>query len=146
MSFISWAIRVTSRPNKRGAGKGGCAVLGPSDPQGYRSITLEPLRTLGPDALTPPDPQKVRSIRLREIEVTQDTESHEVIVKRADDIFHCAFADAAEAGPIPQAGTISRAAPRELAPVHAMISQAKNEIAASERRRSSPSNFSNKRP
>src|SRR5205814_2208031 len=86
----------------------------PAQPQvpkvvGRNLVTLDPLRTLGPDALDTQALPGILKITLREIEITSDNAFHEITVHRADDLFGCAAAEGPDYGPIPSTGIITRA-------------------------------------
>jgi hypothetical protein len=64
----------------------------------HHPITLEPLRSQGPDSLNVRDIPEIHHITLREVQVTPDTAFHETITRRADDLFRCAEAEAGNEG------------------------------------------------
>src|SRR5438876_544254 len=86
----------------------------PAQPQvpmevGRNLLTLEPLRTLGPDALDTQAVPGIAKITLREIEITSENAFHEITIRRADDLFECAAAEGPDCEPIPTTGLITRA-------------------------------------
>jgi len=72
-------------------------------------LTLQPLRTDGPDALDPEGINGITKITLREIEVAYDNVFHEVLIRKADDVFDCAAAAGGHYDPIPANGTLTHA-------------------------------------
>jgi hypothetical protein len=77
-------------------------------PVQLHAITLEPLRTGGPDALQPNIPQ-ILKIRLLEIEIVWEGTFRRVEVLKADDLFACAHAEGPFGALIPRTGRIVRA-------------------------------------
>ncbi len=71
-------------------------------------LTLEPLRTDGPDALDAQGIAGIVKITLREIEVAWDNLYQEVMIRRADDVFECA-AVGGDYDPIPRSGRLTHA-------------------------------------
>ena len=69
---------------------------------GGATITLEPLRSLGPDALRPFYLPEVSRINLVQIETTHHNTTHEVLITCAIDVFACPDA-------IPNIGVITGA-------------------------------------
>jgi hypothetical protein len=85
----------------------------PAQPQvpmqvGRMPVTLEPLRTLGPDALETQGIQVITKITLHEIEITSESAFHHVTILRADDLFASPSA-LSPAQQIPVTGRITRA-------------------------------------
>ena len=76
---------------------------------GGHTLTLEPLRTLGPDSLDTRGIELIAKITLREIQVTWDNEFHQTTTTEADDIFNCVTADGVPYDLIPRYGKLSRA-------------------------------------
>ncbi len=76
---------------------------------GRNLLDLEPLRSLGSDALDTTGFPAIIKIILREIEITWDNAFHEVTVRRADDLFDSASVKGPAADPIPPTGRITRA-------------------------------------
>ncbi len=72
-------------------------------------LTLQPLRTDGPDALDAEGINGITKITLREIEVAYDNVFHEVLIRKADDVFDCAAAAGGHYDPIPGTGTLTHA-------------------------------------
>ena len=71
------------------------------------TITLEPLRTDGPDALATQDVPGLLRATLREIEIRWENALHEVMVWKAADLFACSAERFCE--PIPHGGNLARA-------------------------------------
>src|ERR1043166_6876196 len=65
-------------------------------------ITLEPLRTLGPDSLDTEGLPGIVRIVLCVIEIVWNNTFHEVNIRRSDNIFACALADGAYYDAVPQ--------------------------------------------
>jgi len=78
-------------------------------PAQLQQLTLQPLRTDGPDALDAEGINGITKITLREIEVAYDNVFHEVTVRKADDVFDCAAAGGGHYDPIPGNGTLTHA-------------------------------------
>jgi hypothetical protein len=58
-----------------------------------QTLTLDPLRTEGPDSLTPSDDDTaIIAVKLRSIGLLTPNAFHEVTIKSADDLFLCAAA------------------------------------------------------
>ncbi len=72
-------------------------------------LTLQPLRTDGPDALDSEGLEGISHITLVEIEVAWENEFQVVIVRKAADIFGCAAAEDAPYDPIPRSGRLVQA-------------------------------------
>jgi len=59
----------------------------------HLALTLDPLRTNGPDALDVRGIPEIRHITLREVQFVRDNAFHETITRRADDLFRCSAVD-----------------------------------------------------
>ena len=73
------------------------------------TLTLEPLRTDGSDALPPDSQIGITSISLREIEISWNNARSAVLIRKADDVFACAAEHGAHENPIPKGAHISQA-------------------------------------
>jgi len=69
------------------------------------TLTLEPLRAEGPEALAAPDIPDFSGATLREIEIAWENLQQEVTIKRAADLFKTS--DGSD--PIPRSGSLTRA-------------------------------------
>jgi hypothetical protein len=74
------------------------------------TYTLEPLRLEGASALEPDGVAGIEKVVLREVEVAWNTKGREVLTRAADDLFQSGSDDAEADGPIPQDGSLCRAA------------------------------------
>ncbi|HTL55952.1 MAG TPA: hypothetical protein VL361_09750, partial [Candidatus Limnocylindrales bacterium] len=74
------------------------------------TYTLEPLRLEGVSALEPNGIAGIDKVVLREVEIAWNANGREVLTRAADDLFQNASDDAGVAGPIPQDGSLCRAA------------------------------------
>ena len=72
-------------------------------------LTLEPLRIEGPDALRHDHASSITHVALTEIELAWNNRRHEVLVRRADDIFASAAEHGAHKNPIPKGAKIVQA-------------------------------------
>ena len=75
----------------------------------HNRLTLEPLRSDGPDALDGEGLEGISSITLVEIEVAWENEFQAVIVRKADDILECAAAEDNPYDAIPKSGRLVQA-------------------------------------
>ena len=76
---------------------------------GVASLTLEPLRTHGADALDTTHLPAIIRIVLREIEITWTNVFHRITICRADDLFDCTDEQGLRGNPIPESGILIRA-------------------------------------
>ena len=83
------------------------AALADLTPQGH--LTLDPLRTEGPDALAPEPSDDILAVKLRRLDLIWENAFHEVTTKTADDLFRCAAAEAPPDLPLPTAAKPIRA-------------------------------------
>ena len=72
-------------------------------------LTLEPLRTDGPDALNTDGVKGIIHARLCEIETVSENAFHEGTARKADDVFACAAAERENCDAIPRIGQLIRA-------------------------------------
>ena len=71
-------------------------------------LTLEPIRTDGPDAIDPNGIPEIKATWLHQLEISRDNCFHQVDVHRADDLFRCATLEGLST-PFPSTGTITAA-------------------------------------
>jgi len=76
---------------------------------GEGGLTLEPIRTDGPDSIDPTGIPEIKATRLRQLEITRDNCFHQVDVHLADDLFRCAAAEGSLSTTFPSTGTITAA-------------------------------------
>jgi hypothetical protein len=69
------------------------------------AVTLEPLRSQGPDALDAREFPEIHHIKLRGIKFARPNALHETITRQADDLFRCAELEPEGEGVLP-AGAI----------------------------------------
>ncbi|MEI6075236.1 MAG: hypothetical protein WCS94_06665 [Verrucomicrobiota bacterium] len=74
-----------------------------------KTLTLEPLRLLGIDALDVSGIAGLAKIVLRELEIAYDNKHHESVIRRADDLFAAAADAPFERAAIPAGGRLVRA-------------------------------------
>jgi hypothetical protein len=76
---------------------------------GRNLLDLEPLRSLGPDALDTTGFPAIIAIILRELEIAWASGFHQITIRRADDLFNCPDEHGILGNPIPKTGALVRA-------------------------------------
>src|SRR4051812_45959040 len=70
--------------------------------QGQNLLTLEPLRTDGPNCLVPTGISSIAKVTLQKIASPWDNTYHERTIAEAADIFRCVASDAIDHDPVPE--------------------------------------------